>query len=161
VVPATSPVGRAPARHRGRHTVERLVESEFVDHRPQDLPDPSILRAAQPLLAPDGRSMSLQILAGSGTLASRLVSVDGEHVRFDGSAAAAGDPFAARIQAMLDESSASPACVPLRSSSTRRTCRLTSTPRNAWTCARSLKPAVVDLRDGAVAVAISTASTRR
>ena len=52
VILATSPVGRAPARHRGRDTVEWLVECGFFRQRPQDLPDPSVMAAPQPLLAP-------------------------------------------------------------------------------------------------------------
>jgi putative flavoprotein involved in K+ transport len=107
VVLATSPVGRAPARYRGRDTVEWLVECGFFDQRPRDLPDPSVMAAPQPLLAPGGRSMSLQALARAGvTLAGRLMAVDGEHVRFDGSApanVAAGDKFAAWIRSMLDD----------------------------------------------------------
>lgn len=38
---ATSHVGRAPARPRGRDTVAWLVEYGFFDHRPQDLTDPT------------------------------------------------------------------------------------------------------------------------
>jgi len=106
VILATSPVGRAPARHRGRDTVEWLVECGFFQQRPQDLPDPSVMAAPQPLLAPGGRSMSLQALARAGaTLVGRLVAVHGEQVAFDNSAPAniaAGDAFAARIRAMLD-----------------------------------------------------------
>jgi putative flavoprotein involved in K+ transport len=107
VILATSPVGRAPARHRGRDTVEWLVECGFFRQRPQDLPDPSVMAAPQPLLAPGGRSMSLQVLARAGvTLAGRLVAAHGEQVTFDDSApanVAAGDAFAARIRMMLDQ----------------------------------------------------------
>jgi putative flavoprotein involved in K+ transport len=107
VILATSPVGRAPARHRGRDTVEWLVECGFFQQRPRDLPDPSVMAAPQPLLAPGGRSMSLQALARAGvTLAGRLVAAHGEQVAFDDSAPAnlaAGDAFAARIRAMLDQ----------------------------------------------------------
>jgi putative flavoprotein involved in K+ transport len=107
VVLVTSAVGRAPARHRGRDTVEWLVESGFFDQRPQELPDLSVIDAPQPLLAPGGRSASLQSLARSGAvLAGRLIAVDGERVRFDGSALAnidAADAFANRIRAMLDK----------------------------------------------------------
>jgi putative flavoprotein involved in K+ transport len=107
VILATSPVGRAPSRHRGRDTVEWLVECGFFQQRPSDLADPSVMAAPQPLLAPGGRSMSLQALARAGvTLAGRLVAVHGEQVSFDDSApanVAFGDTFAARIRAMLDQ----------------------------------------------------------
>jgi putative flavoprotein involved in K+ transport len=106
VILATSPVGRVPFRHRGRETIEWLVEAGFMDQRPRDLPDPSLLRAPQPILAP-GRGLSLPALARAGaTLAGRLVSVEGERVVFDDCVAAnvaAGDAFAARARAMADE----------------------------------------------------------
>jgi putative flavoprotein involved in K+ transport len=107
VLLATSRVGRLPFRHRGRETVEWLVEAGFMDQRPADLPDPSAMGAAQPLLAP-GRGLSLPALARAGvTLVGRPVAVDGERVAFDDSVAAnlaAGDGFAARVRAMADES---------------------------------------------------------
>ena len=113
VILATSRVGRAPARHRGRDTLELLVESGFFDQGPDDLPDPSVMHAPQPLLAPGGRSASLQTLARAGaTLTGRLVAVDGHELRFDDSVTAnidAADAFAARIRALLDES-ANPGC---------------------------------------------------
>jgi putative flavoprotein involved in K+ transport len=106
VVLATNQVGRAPARHRGRDTVEWLVECGFFDQRLQDLPDPSIVHAPQPLVAPGGRSASLQTLARAGaTLTGRLVAVEGDRLCFDDSTEAnitAADAFAARIRAMLD-----------------------------------------------------------
>jgi putative flavoprotein involved in K+ transport len=106
VVLATSPVGRAPFRHRGRDSIDWLVEAGFMDQRPRDLPDPSVMRAAQPILAP-GRGLSLQALARAGvTLVGRPVAVDGEQVSFDRSVkanVAAGDAFAARMRAMVDE----------------------------------------------------------
>jgi putative flavoprotein involved in K+ transport len=106
VVLATSPVGRVPFRHRGRESIEWLVEAGFMDQRPRDLPDPSVMRAAQPILAP-GRGLSLQALARAGVaLVGRPVAVDREQVSFDGSVqanVAAGDAFAARVRAMIDE----------------------------------------------------------
>jgi putative flavoprotein involved in K+ transport len=106
VLLATSPVGRVPFHHRGRESVEWLVEAGFMDQRPRDLPDPSAMRLAMPILAP-GRGLSLPALARAGaTLVGRPVAVDGEQVSFDGSLAAnvaAGDAFAARVRAMVDE----------------------------------------------------------
>lgn len=71
------------------------------------LPDPAMMRAHPPVLAPCGRGLSLQVLARAGArLAGRLVAVDGGQVRFDDSApanVAAGDAFAARVRAMIDE----------------------------------------------------------
>jgi len=106
VVLATSPVGRVPFRHRGRESIEWLAEAGFMDQRPRDLPDPSVMRAAMPILAP-GRGLSLPALARAGvTLAGRPVRVDGDRVAFDDSVranVAAGDAFAARARAMIDE----------------------------------------------------------
>ena len=107
VVLATSPAGRVPWRHRGRDSFEWLVGAGFFDQRPQDLPDPAVMRAAQPIVASGGRSLSLQALARAGaTLAGRPVAVAGERVTFDDSVAAnvaAGDTFAARVRALVDE----------------------------------------------------------
>jgi putative flavoprotein involved in K+ transport len=106
VVLATSRVGRAGPRHRGRDTVEWLAASGFFDQRPDDLPDRSIIQLAQPLLAPAGRSASLQRLAREGaTLVGRLMRVDGDRLCFDRSVPANiafADAFAGRIRTMLD-----------------------------------------------------------
>jgi putative flavoprotein involved in K+ transport len=106
VILATSPVGRVPFWHRGRQTVEWLVEAGFMDQRPGDLPDPSAMRAAMPIIAP-GRGLSLPALARAGaSLVGRPVAVDGDRVALDDSVAAnlaAGDAFAARARAMVDE----------------------------------------------------------
>ena len=106
VILATSRVGRVPFWYRGRETIEWLAETGFMDQRPGDLPDPSVMRAAMPIIAP-GRGLSLGALARAGAaLAGGPVAVDGERVAFDGSLAAnvaAGDAFAARARAMVDE----------------------------------------------------------
>ncbi|WP_081923953.1 flavin-containing monooxygenase [Pseudonocardia halophobica] len=107
VVLATSRAGRAPARHAGRETIEWLAESGFFDQRADDLADPSVVHAPQPLLAPGGRSASLQTLVRRGAvLTGRLVGIDGRRLRFDDSTSAtitAADAFAARIRTLLDE----------------------------------------------------------
>jgi putative flavoprotein involved in K+ transport len=106
VVLATAPVGRVPWWYRGRDTAEWLVEAGFMDQRPGDLPDPSVMHAAQPILAP-GHGLSLRMLARAGAmLVGRPVAVAGEQVTFVGSVEAnlaAGDVFAARVRAMVDE----------------------------------------------------------
>ena len=106
VVLATSPAGRVPFRHRGRDILEWLIEAGFMDQRPQDLPDPAMMKATMPIIAP-GHGLSLPALARAGaTLAGRPVAVDGERVGFDDSAAAnvaAGDAFAVRARAMADQ----------------------------------------------------------
>jgi len=89
-----------------RQRCDWLAEAGFMDQRPRDLPDPSVVHAAMPILAP-GRGLSLQALARAGaTLVGRPGAVDGERVSFDGSAkanVAAGDAFAARMRAMVDQ----------------------------------------------------------
>ena len=107
VVLATSPAPRLPWRHRGRDSLEWLIEAGFYNQRPQDLPDPSVMRAAQPIVAPGGRSLSLQALARAGaTLVGRLISGTGERLDFDDSAnanVAAGDAAAERMRTTMDD----------------------------------------------------------
>ena len=107
LVLATSPVGRAPARHRGRDTVAWLVEYGFFDQRPQDLADPATVQRPQPLLAPGGRSASLHTLARAGaTLTGRLITVAGTRLSFDDTLAAnlaLADRYAADIRTLLDQ----------------------------------------------------------
>ena len=107
VVFATSPAGRLPWRHRGRDSLEWLVDAGFYDQRPQDLPDPSMINAAQPIVAAGGRSLSLQSLTRSGaTLVGRPLSMTGDSLLLDDSVEAnitAGDVFAARVRTIVDE----------------------------------------------------------
>jgi putative flavoprotein involved in K+ transport len=107
VVLATSPAGRFTWRYRGGDSIGWLVEAGFFDQRPRDLPDPSVIRAAQPIVASGGRSLSLQALARAGaTLVGRPVAVAGERVTLDDSVianVAAGDAFAARARGMIDD----------------------------------------------------------
>jgi putative flavoprotein involved in K+ transport len=106
VLLATSPVGRLPCRYRGRGTYEWLVEWGFYDQRPHDLPDPSLMRIPNPVIAGGGRSLSLQSLARAGvTLLGRPIGIDGAQVTFDDSAAsnvAVGDAFAAWVRQLVD-----------------------------------------------------------
>jgi len=106
VVLSTSSVGRVPTPYRGRDSVAWLYEMGFFHQRPTDLPDPAMMQARQPILAP-GRGLSLQALAHAGaTLTGRLVAVDDRQVLFDDSARAniaTGDTFAARVAALIDE----------------------------------------------------------
>lgn len=106
VLLATSRVGRAPARHRGRDTVDWLLDCGFFQQPRDEVPDPSIITAPQPLLAPGGRSISLQSLARAGaTLTGRLIGVNGHQLTFDDSLhanIAYADAFADRIRAMID-----------------------------------------------------------
>ena len=103
----TSPVGRVPASHRGRDTVAWLVKHGFFDLRPQDVTDPATLQRPQPLIAPGGRSVSLQTLARAGvTLTGRLVDVDRDQLSFDDNLVenlATADRYAAEIRSLLDQ----------------------------------------------------------
>jgi putative flavoprotein involved in K+ transport len=107
VVLATSPAPRLPWRHRGRDSLEWLIEAGFYNQRPQDLPDPSVMGAAQPIVASGGRSLSLQALARAGaTLVGRLIGGTGERLDFDDSAnanVAAGDTAAERMRTTMDD----------------------------------------------------------
>jgi putative flavoprotein involved in K+ transport len=107
---ATGTVGRSPRRLRGRDTLAWLAESGWMTQRPEDLPDPAMMRAAQPQISGvglRGHTVSLQSLARRGvTLLGHLESADGtrlrfgddlvQHVRF-------GDEISARIRQHIDE----------------------------------------------------------
>ena len=86
--------------------MEWLYDYGSFDQRPQDLDDPSVTSAAQPRLAPGGRSASLQQLARSGAIVTgRLIAVHENELRFDDSAAANAafaDRYAADVRSMLD-----------------------------------------------------------
>ena len=103
---ATSRVSRFRWHYRGRDTFEWLADAGFFDQRPQDLEDPAMVHAPQPIVASGGRSLSLQLLGKSGvTLLGRIVSVDGRTMTFDDSAVANvrfGNEFADRICTMID-----------------------------------------------------------
>jgi putative flavoprotein involved in K+ transport len=107
---ATGAVGRFARRMRGRDTLVWLTESGWMDQRPQDLPDPAMLRWAQPQISgigPRGRTVSLQSLAARGvTLLGRLEGVDGTRMRFGSDLAEHirfADGASARIKAHVDE----------------------------------------------------------
>jgi putative flavoprotein involved in K+ transport len=107
---ATGTVGRIPRRLRGRDTLEWLAESGWMTQRPEDLPDPAMIRAAQPQISgvgPQGHTVSLQWLAGRGvTLLGHLESADGTRLRFGDDLAKHirhGDEFSARIRSHVDE----------------------------------------------------------
>lgn len=83
---ATGNAGRAPRRLRGRDTLVWLTESGWFDQRPEDLPDPAMVRWAQPQISgvgPRGHTVSLQSLAARGvTLLGHLERVAGTRLSF-------------------------------------------------------------------------------
>ena len=99
---STGTVGRLPRRLRGRDSLMWLAESGWMTQRPQDLADPALMRAAQPLISgvgPLGHSVSLQSLARRGVmLLGHFESADGRRLRF-------GDDLAQHVRDG-DESSA-------------------------------------------------------
>lgn len=107
VLLATSKVGWVPLGYRGLDVTAIMDRVGFFDQRPADVPDPRMLSAPQPILAPAGRELNLRVLARAGaTLTGRLVDIDADRLRFDDSVAAnlaAGDAFAAQVRQMLDQ----------------------------------------------------------
>jgi len=103
---STSGVGRVPTPYRGRETLYWLVTSGFYDVATADVTDPAVLRARQPLLAPNGLPLGLPTLARRGaTLLGRPTGVAGDRVQLDGSAAAnvaVGEELAVRVRMMVD-----------------------------------------------------------
>jgi putative flavoprotein involved in K+ transport len=107
---ATGMVGRAPRRLRGRDTLAWLAESGWMTQRPEDLPDPAAIRAAQPQISgvgPRGHTVSLQWLAQRGvTLLGHFESADGMRLRFGDDLAKhvrSGDEGSAKIRQHIDE----------------------------------------------------------
>ena len=107
---ATGRVGRAPRRLRGRDTLAWLAESGWMTQRPADLPDPAMMRAAQPQISgvgDRGHTVSLQWLARRGvTLLGHFESADGTRLRFGDDLAQHlrfGDEGAAKMRQHVDE----------------------------------------------------------
>jgi putative flavoprotein involved in K+ transport len=107
---ATGTVGRAPRRLRGRDTLAWLSESGWMTQRPTDLPDPAMMRAAQPQISGvgvRGHTVSLQWLARRGaTLLGHFESADGRRLRFGDDLAKNvrwGDEGAAKIRQHVDD----------------------------------------------------------
>lgn len=107
---ATGTVGRSPRRLRGGDTLAWLAESGWMAQRPEDLPDPAMVRAAQPQISgvgPRGHTVSLQSLARRGvTLLGHVESADGTRLRFGDDLAQHvrhGDEISARIRQHVDD----------------------------------------------------------
>ena len=107
---ATSKVGRAPRRLRGRDTLVWLAESGWMAQRPVDLPDPAAIRTPQPQISgvgPRGHTVSLQSLARRGvTLLGHLESADGTRLRFADDLAEhvrSGDEGSAKFRQHVDD----------------------------------------------------------
>ncbi|HEV8670199.1 MAG TPA: NAD(P)/FAD-dependent oxidoreductase [Candidatus Limnocylindria bacterium] len=107
---ATGTVGRLPRRLHGRDTLIWLAESGWMTQRPQDLADPALMRAAQPLVSgvgPLGHSVSLQWLASRGvTLLGHFESADGGRLRFGEDLALhvrCGDEISAKMHQHVDD----------------------------------------------------------
>lgn len=83
---SASRVARVRRRYRGRDNLEWLVPAGFFAQHPEDLPDPALVRAAQPLTSGVGRhghTLSLQWLERSGVrLLGHLRSLEGARLAF-------------------------------------------------------------------------------
>lgn len=83
---ASCKVSRFPRRYRGRDTLVWLDAMHWFHQRPQDLPDPAMLKWANPQISgtgPRGHTVSYRSLAERGaTLLGRLESSDGTRLRF-------------------------------------------------------------------------------
>lgn len=89
VLLSTCQVGRFNWDYRGQETFRWLDELGYWTQRPVDVPDPAMLRSAQPLVGSGGRTLSLPMLAGLGVvLLGRLTDVVDGRAVFDGSGAA-------------------------------------------------------------------------
>jgi len=107
---STGRVGRVARRIRGRDSLVWLTETGWMEQRPSDLPDPAMLRWAQPQISgvgPLGHTVSLQSLATAGvTLHGRLAGIEGTRVRFAPDLpqnVGFADEVAGRIRQHIDE----------------------------------------------------------
>jgi putative flavoprotein involved in K+ transport len=106
---AASSVGRMQRRYRGRDIFEWLVPAGFFDQTVDQLPDPRMQFAAQPIISGVGRlghTLSLQWLASRGAiLLGRLVAIEGTRARFDPDLAVSirnADRVSAEIRALIE-----------------------------------------------------------
>lgn len=100
---ATSKVGRAPRRYRGRDLFRWMVDSGFTEVRPADLADPAMMLMRQPQVSgvAGGRTNSYWQLARDGvTLLGHLRGASGTRLEFDNDLAAHLE-FADRVSAQL------------------------------------------------------------
>lgn len=106
VLLSTSRVGRYQWSYRGRELLGWLVDAGYWAQRPSDLPDPTVMHLAQPIIGSGGHSLGLPALARAGVvLLGRLSAVDGAVLSFDASVAehvAHGDEVAARLEGLAD-----------------------------------------------------------
>jgi putative flavoprotein involved in K+ transport len=107
---ATGKVGRAPRRLRGRDTLVWMTENGWLDQRPADLPDPAMVRWAQPQISgvgPAGHTVSYRSLRERGvTLLGRVEAFDGTRARFAADLpahVAFADEIARRLAEFVDE----------------------------------------------------------
>jgi putative flavoprotein involved in K+ transport len=106
---SASRVSRVRRRYRDRDILEWLAEAGFFDQRVEDLPDPAMSRAAQPLasgLGRHGHTVSLQWLESLGVrLYGRLRDVSGGRLSFEddlGAAIRYGDETSATVSAQIE-----------------------------------------------------------
>ena len=81
---STSMVARAPRRYRGKDIFEWMQLVGYNDHRPEDLPDPNMLKMKQPQISgvgKKGKTISLQTLAKKGVvILGKIQSVSEEQI---------------------------------------------------------------------------------
>ena len=109
-----SAVARLPRRYRGRDLMSWMTDLGMWDTRPNEVDDPAMLRAANPLTSGvglRGHTVSYQALAAAGvTLLGRFEQAEGEIVHTDGRAGEyvafsdeASTAFRAAVDALVDE----------------------------------------------------------
>ena len=106
---SASAVGRLPRRYRGRDIFEWLAAARFFDQTVEQLADPRMRFAAQPIVSGVGRfghTLSLQLLAARGAmLLGRLRSIQDGRLRFEDDLAASmafADRGSAQIRELIE-----------------------------------------------------------
>ena len=107
---STSMVARVPRRYRGKDIFEWMNLIGFFDHKPEDLPDPKMMKMKQPQISgvgPGGKTISLQELARKGVcILGKLGRANGDHIEFQPNGAdhvKFGDAFSTQVKHMVDE----------------------------------------------------------
>jgi putative flavoprotein involved in K+ transport len=120
-----------------------VVQAGFMDQRPRDLPDPSMMFAAMAIVAP-GRGLRRPALARAGArLVGRPVAVAGERVAFDPGRGqpGRGDAVAHRVGAMADQRIGRRSLHAPPAQPDHHDAPLDWTRRGRWTCTPRTSPA--------------------
>ena len=107
---STSQVARVPRRYRGKDIMDWLLSMGFFEIKPEEVPDPAMLRMKTPLLSGIGmygHTLSLQHLAHKGAIIlGKMENATTETLQFQNNAAIHvkfADGYSGKVKSMIDE----------------------------------------------------------